>query len=869
MFGIVISLKEVFGFLQPFLPVPGEEHLYFTRGQEGGEGLQEGDEVQFSVRSGPRGLVAAGVQRLEGGVKEKRSQVRGVVQKEADQYKFSPGILLLSTNNNTEDPSQQQQQHQVPYMPADVSKSSRRIMKGDEVEFDLYVIPPPQAGRGGGYRRGHAIRLVRTRSDILIAEQIQELERSGAAREHGVIDTIKNDFGFVRPCDRPEQIFFRLEDVLDKEQHLPNEGDEISFFVISETVKGRVSDRAVHLKFLPHGTAQFEETLGTSSRAVVVLEPRLLPREEPGQLKLFHPLQPSSSSSSSSNPPAIPPVLVESVELWSRCLPEGLQLKCGDEVCVDVTKYRPEKLIFARNVKVFSFRGLGRVFGSVCDVKAAGGYGFIRSAQGDPDSYFRVSEVLEARDPNTDANADAGTGSVFLPEKRIRSGLLVSYEIVMEAVRGGGGGHKLRAIRVQACSEADFHPRKAVLQRDMTGTVVREARKGDRDGVGSLQLSEESEATLNLAGEAMACPEVLASQQDLFCALQDFRDNSSLQEVVVGHFMPFQRYALHSLLRHHFTGIAHETIDPSPSSSKSSASASSSAGKKSKGGAEQSEEGAGVQLLSLTESNLNAVTQSVATASAAANSNANNYNNNTNGDNNNNNNDSPSKTRGGRREAEDRDKGDRRREVRIWKINDPQEFAQWSEANNALFEESNRWCQQAKEKEGTTNTNARNNKNVISFQKSDLIDSLSSSSGGGGGGGGARTGSDVIFDVCIDRVTGFRVAANVRVSDLQAVGGEWPQLGALEYIRSTGGSGGGGGGEDHGGYIRCVPSNEKLMWNQPVTSEEEQEGQGQGGGGGSAKAEVEWRTGSAVSFEIRVRGGVRYAAGVAVLPADR
>ena len=148
---------------------------------------------------------------------------------------------------------------------------------------------------------------------------------------------------------------------------------------------------------------------------------------------------------------------------------------------------------------------------------------------------------------------------------------------------------------------------------------------------------------------------------------------------------------------------------------------------------------------------------------------------------------------------------------------------------------------------------------MISFQKSDLIDSLSSS----GGGGGARPGSDVIFDVCIDRVTGARVAANVRLSDMQAVGGEWPQLGALEFIRSTSS---GGGEEEHGGYVRCVPSNEKLMWNQLVTDEgdsaPQQGGSGRGGGG-------QWKTGCPVSFEVRVRGGVRYAAGVAVLPGDR
>eukprot|EP00603_Paraphysomonas_imperforata_P008348 CAMPEP_0114425774 /NCGR_PEP_ID=MMETSP0103-20121206/7420_1 /TAXON_ID=37642 ORGANISM="Paraphysomonas imperforata, Strain PA2" /NCGR_SAMPLE_ID=MMETSP0103 /ASSEMBLY_ACC=CAM_ASM_000201 /LENGTH=1204 /DNA_ID=CAMNT_0001594643 /DNA_START=179 /DNA_END=3793 /DNA_ORIENTATION=- len=788
VFGIVISMKEVFGFLQPLVPVPGEEHLYFNDKDVFGERLHEGDEVQFVLRHGPRGPVAAQVRRLEGGVKIKKAKVLGIVEKEADQYKFSPGLIGVScfphfspdgaeveVPEGTVSPPQA-----VPFMPVDVSKGSRRIMKGDEVEFDLYVIPEAprqdqgQRQAGGpwkGYSRGHSIKLVRTRNDRLIAEQIKELESSGVAREQGVIDTIKNDFGFVRPADRQEQIFFRLEDVLDAKQHIPNEGDEVDFYVISETVKGRVSDRAVHLKYLPHGTVQFEETLDTEVRAVVIVEPLLQPREEPGLLQLCKPLTREGQ-------PAI-----ETVELWSRCLPEGLGfMKCGDELELDVTKYRPEKLIFARNVKVCSYRSLGRAYGAICDIKTTGGYGFIRSVQGDPDCYFRSSEVL----------GDDGT---LIPEKRLRTGQRVSYEIVMESVRGGGS--KLRAVRVQTCTDASFRPRKAILQKDVHGTIVREARKGDHHAVGSIELSEA------LLDPQIPCYEVFTSHQDLFCALQDFRDNKHWKEVTLGHMQPYQRYALHALLRHHFTGIAHATVEGKN-------------GKKSKGSADSD-----VQVLSLTEDNLNTVTNSVATASAAANSLA--------GPNDN---DSPTKGKGRKSPPADDDSSPQ--EVRIWKIEDPVEFAEWSKTNDVLLQGSSRW-----NSEGATS-------NIVSFQKSDLVDNL-------GMGGGARAGSDVSFDVCVDRVTGARVAANVKVSDVQAEGGEWPQLGCLEFFRAD--------GDMHGGYIRCVPSDEKLMWNQLGRSTEDNATAEKGG-------REEWKLGSVVSFEIRVRGGVRYAAGVAVVPPE-
>jgi cold shock CspA family protein len=73
----------------------------------------------------------------------------------------------------------------------------------------------------------------------------------GAVREQGVVDSVRNnEFGFIRPTDRTEQIYFRLDDLADPEAKV-TDGTEVEFFVIAENSKGKMSDRAVHLTILP------------------------------------------------------------------------------------------------------------------------------------------------------------------------------------------------------------------------------------------------------------------------------------------------------------------------------------------------------------------------------------------------------------------------------------------------------------------------------------------------------------------------------------------------------------------------------------------------------------------------------------------
>jgi hypothetical protein len=51
----------------------------------------------------------------------------------------------------------------------------------------------------------------------LIYLQITRMLSVGAVREQGVIDTIRNgEFGFVKPVDRSEVIYFKVDDVIDQ-----------------------------------------------------------------------------------------------------------------------------------------------------------------------------------------------------------------------------------------------------------------------------------------------------------------------------------------------------------------------------------------------------------------------------------------------------------------------------------------------------------------------------------------------------------------------------------------------------------------------------------------------------------------------------
>ena len=126
------------------------------------------------------------------------------------------------------------------------------------------------------------------------------------------------------------------------------EGAEVEFFIIAENSRGKMSDRAVHLSTLPAGSVLFEVGLGLQVLGTVTKEPLTSPREEPGNLVLHAPIARGDE-----------PALSE-IELWPRCMNSAITCKAGDVFRVDVKHYRPDNLIFARNIVVEKFSKLGR-----------------------------------------------------------------------------------------------------------------------------------------------------------------------------------------------------------------------------------------------------------------------------------------------------------------------------------------------------------------------------------------------------------------------------------------------------------------------------------------------------------------------------
>ena len=183
--------------------------------------------------------------------------------------------------------------------------------------------------------------------------------------------------------------------------------------------------------------------------------------------------------------------------------------------------------------------------------------------------------------------------------------------------------------------------------------------------------------------------------------------------------------------------------------------------------------------------------------------------------------------------------------VRLWKIDDPEEYAKWAADNHHVGEAAGDVV--GKEPPSAPDT--------VRFQRGDVTEGASN----GLSLGTVRVGAPVVFDVCLDRLTTARVAANVMVKDDLAADGAWPQRGVVEFTRGPGDA-----AAAVGGYIRCVPSDEKLPWLStcvPMTLSVD---------GSSVESSLDvLQCGMEVFFEVRNRGGVRYASRVTVPPMHK
>ncbi len=188
-------MKEKFGFIQP---LGGDEQVYFAD-KQGYSGISVGDEVCFIKRAGSKGFSAERLRLINVNAKEVIQDIKGVVFREADVHRGTPGLIQLSEealqntlagiksdgatkSHESSKPlvSITQGHYLVPYFVADVGTSSnekspsanstnRRIVKGDEVSFTMAYIA------NKGYLRASAVVCLRRKKDRMMAEQIQRM----------------------------------------------------------------------------------------------------------------------------------------------------------------------------------------------------------------------------------------------------------------------------------------------------------------------------------------------------------------------------------------------------------------------------------------------------------------------------------------------------------------------------------------------------------------------------------------------------------------------------------------------------------------------------------------------------------------------
>lgn len=156
---------------------------------------------------------------------------RGIIQKECDQYRNLPGTIQVLVDDAQQKevetgPNHQPTPQHAIYFSKDVLESKSEGVTGkkgvaaaigDEVQLDLLTIP------GTSYCRAASITVLLSKKERLLLKQVKQFVDAGIEKEQGSIESIKNDYGFIKSADRPESLFFRLEDVVDPEGRIPNE----------------------------------------------------------------------------------------------------------------------------------------------------------------------------------------------------------------------------------------------------------------------------------------------------------------------------------------------------------------------------------------------------------------------------------------------------------------------------------------------------------------------------------------------------------------------------------------------------------------------------------------------------------------------
>ncbi|QQP38579.1 AGAP004937PAlike, partial [Caligus rogercresseyi] len=230
--GVVNSIKESFGFIERADVV---KEIFFHFSESGNEDIALGDDVEFTIQTRNNKEVACNITKLEPGTvifEDVGSEYsKGQVLKPLDRHVGGdvsprdvdplPGRVKYRGADRSE--------IEVPFGEKD-QLGDFTLRHGDWVKFLIAV------DRRDKLRRATKIELLD-----------ESFEVSDERREQGLIESLKNGFGFLTCVDRDAKIFFHFSECLDVGRTLAI-GDECEFTVTPDPDTLYVATRIKHLQ---------------------------------------------------------------------------------------------------------------------------------------------------------------------------------------------------------------------------------------------------------------------------------------------------------------------------------------------------------------------------------------------------------------------------------------------------------------------------------------------------------------------------------------------------------------------------------------------------------------------------------------------
>ena len=213
MYGIIISIKQGFGFIQSLY---SDEQVYFSE-REYYQNIKVNDLVGYVPRQGPKGPAAENVRALIPQISKLLTNVQGTIIRSNERHRVGCGIVDVGNNLTGIDAEakamlKNKYNNQIVFRSHDIITSSlpknHYLDRGDVVTMTLSRM------HDSNFFLATEVTMKQLKRDKVMSDQIQRMLDAGVPREIGVISTVKNkEYGFIRAQDRKEEIFFRVDDV--------------------------------------------------------------------------------------------------------------------------------------------------------------------------------------------------------------------------------------------------------------------------------------------------------------------------------------------------------------------------------------------------------------------------------------------------------------------------------------------------------------------------------------------------------------------------------------------------------------------------------------------------------------------------------